>query len=162
MHHCRFINQIRLIIHLQPKRYARDFSRISLIGTLLFGPLVETVSPILENFPPFFAKLEATFGEIDRQQMALTKLYSLQHGSHPASIYASEFHQIACDVNWNDQALCGHFCRGIQNDVKTLVLNFPEPTSLSQVISQAVNSDNRLFEFHQEERQTWGPPHSLP
>ena len=84
------------------------------------------------------------------------KLYSLQQGSRPASIYASEFRQIACDVSWDDQALCDHFRRGLRNDVKTLLLNFPEPTSLSQVISQAVQCDNRLFELRQEERGTRG------
>ena len=76
---------------------------------------------------------------------ALTKLYSFQQGSCPASVYASEFRQIACDVSWDDQALCNHFRCGLQNDVKTLLLNFPEPTLLSQVISQAIQCDNRLF-----------------
>ena len=162
-----FINQIRLIIRLQPQRYASDFSRVGLVGTLLsgpaqawFAPLMETSSPLLDNFPAFLAELEATFGETDRRRTAVTKLYSLQQGSRPASIYASEFRQIACDVNWDDQALCDQFRRGLRNDVKTLLLNFPEPTSLSQVISQAVQCDNRLFELRQEERGTRGFPSS--
>ena len=158
-----FINQIRLIIRLQPQRYASDFSRVGLVGTLLsgpaqawFAPLIETSSPLLEDFTAFMEELEATFGETDRRRTALIKLYSVQQGSRPASIYASEFRQIACDVSWDDQALCDHFRRGLRNDVKTLLLNFPEPTSLSQVISQAVQCDNRLFELRQEERGTRG------
>ena len=154
-----FINQIRLIIRLQPQRYPTDFSQVGLVGTLLsgpaqawFAPLVETASPLLENFSEFIADLEATFGETDRRRTALTKLFSLQQGSRPASIYASEFRQLACDVNWDDQALCDQFRRGLRNDVKNLLLNFPEPTSLSQVISQAVQCDNRLFESRLEER----------
>ena len=115
---------------------------------------METSSPLLDNFPAFLAELEATFGETDRRRTALTKLYSLQQGSRPASVYASEFRQIACDVSWDDQALCDQFRRGLRNDVKTLLLNFLEPTSLSQVISQDVHCDNRLFELHQEERGT--------
>ena len=156
-----FINQIRLIIRLQPHRYPTDFSQVGLVGTLLsgpaqawFAPLVETASPLLENFSEFLADLEATFGETDRRRTALTKLYSLQQHSRPASVYASEFRQLACDVNWDDQALCDQFRRGLRNDVKNLLLNFPEPTSLSQVISQAVQCDNRLFESRLEERGT--------
>ena len=54
---------------------------------------------------------------------------------------------------------------GPWSNVKNLLLNFPEPTSLSQAISQAVHCDNRLFEFRQEEHQTWflvQPQVSLP
>ena len=114
-----FINQIRLIIRLQPQRYASDFSRVGLVGTLLSGPaqtwfalLMETSSPLLDNFLAFLAflaELEATFGETDRWRTGLTKLYSLQQGSRPASFYASEFRQIACDVSWDDQDLCDQF-----------------------------------------------------
>ena len=52
-----FRNQIKLIIRLQPQRYADDFCRVGLVGTLLsgvaqslFAPLVETSSPLLETF----------------------------------------------------------------------------------------------------------------
>ena len=76
-----FINQIWLIIRLQPQHYGSKFSRVGLVGTLLsgpaqawFAPLVETSSPLLDNFPSFLAELEATFGETDRQRKALTKL----------------------------------------------------------------------------------------
>ena len=47
-----FINQIWLIIRSHPQRYASEFSRVGLVGTLLsglvqawFAPLVETSSP---------------------------------------------------------------------------------------------------------------------
>ena len=162
-----FVNQIRLIIRLQPQRYADDFRQVGLVGTLLsgaaqawFAPLVETASPLLEDFPAFLAEFEATFGETDRRRTALTKLYALQQGSRAASVYASEFRQLACDVNWDDQALIDHFRRGLRSNVKNLLLNFPEPTSLSQAVSQAVLCDNRLFEFRQEERLAWGPRHA--
>ena len=77
----------------------------------------------------------------------------------PVSVYASEFRQLACDVQWDGQALCDHFRRGLRSEIKNLLLNFPEPTSLSQAITQAVSCDNRLFELRQEERATsrWKP-----
>ena len=68
-----FINQIRLIIRLQPQQYADGLRQSGLVGNLLsglaqawFAPLVETSSPLLEDFPTFLAELEATFGETDR------------------------------------------------------------------------------------------------
>ena len=156
-----FINQIKLIIRLQPQRYANDFCRVGLVGTLLsgaaqswFAPLVETSSPLLDNFSAFLEEFEATFGDTDRRRTSLTKLYSLHQGKRPVSVYASEFRQLSCDVQWDDQALCDHFRRGLRSDVKNLLLNFPEPTSLSQAIKQAVSCDNRLFELRQEEWAT--------
>ena len=93
-----FINQIRLIIRLQPQRYADGLRQVGLVGTLLssptqawFAPLVETSSPLLEDFPAFLAELEATFGETDQRRTILTKLYALEQGSRATSIYASEF-----------------------------------------------------------------------
>ena len=108
-HFWEFINQIRLIIRLQPQQYADGLRQVGLVGTLLsgsaqawFSPLVETSSPLLEDFPAFLAKLKATFGETGRRRATLTKLYALKQGSRATSAYASEFRQLACDVNWGD------------------------------------------------------------
>ena len=144
-----FVNQIRLIIRLQPQCYHDDFRRVGLVGTLLsgpaqawFAPLVETSSPLLEDFPAFLAEFESTFGETDRRRSALTKLYSLQQGSRATFLYALKFRQLARDVNWDGQALCDHFRRGLRSDIQNLLLNFLEPTSLSRAISQAIECDN--------------------
>ena len=68
-----FINQIQLIIRLQPQRYASDFSRLGLVVMLLSGPtqawfttFIKTSSPLLENFPAFIDELKLTFGKTDR------------------------------------------------------------------------------------------------
>ena len=164
-----FINQIFLIIQLQTQHYAHGLRQVGLVGTLLsglaqawFAPLVETSSPLLEDIPAFLAELEAIFGKTDRRRTTLTKLYAFVQGSRATSVYASKFRQLACDVNWDDQALTDHFRRGLRSNVKNLLLNFPKPTSLSQAISQEIHCDTRLFEFYQEEDQTWGSTHSLP
>ena len=74
-----FRNQIKLIIRLQPQRYADDFCRVGLVGTLLsgvaqslFAPLVETSSPLLENFPAFLEEFEATFGDTDHRRTSIS------------------------------------------------------------------------------------------
>ena len=113
---------------------------------------METTSPLLEDFPAFLTEFEATFEETYRRRAALTKIYSLQQGNRAASTYASEFHQLACDVGRGDQALRDKFRRGLRGEVKKLLLNFPEPTSLNEAITQAVRCDNHLFELLQEYR----------
>jgi hypothetical protein len=92
------------------------------------------------------------FGETDRQQVTLDKIYSLQQGNRVASSYASEFRQLACELEWGDHTLRDQFRRGLRSDVKNLLISISKQTSLSEAITQAVRCDNRLFEFHQEER----------
>ena len=112
-----FINQIKLIIQLQPQRYVDDFHQVGLIRTLLsgvaqawFALLVKTSSPLLHNFLAFLAEFKAaTFGDTDRRRTAITKLYSLHQGMLMVSVYANEFRLLACDVQWDDQALAKNF-----------------------------------------------------
>jgi hypothetical protein len=73
-------------------------------------------------------------------------------------MYASEFQQLACHVQSNGQGLCDHFHRGFCNNVKNLLLNFPERISLPKPTTETVNFDNRLFELRQEEQATSNEP----
>lgn len=158
-----FVNQIRMIIRMQPLRYPTEETRVGLIGTLLsgaalswFSPLVEKDSPLLEDFDNFLEEFTNTFGETDKERTATTKIRSLQQRSRAASVYAAEFRQLACDVDWDDKALISAFRWGLRDDVKDLLLNLPDPSTLSEAITQAVRCDNRLFERRQERRSSSG------
>lgn len=158
-----FVNQVRLLIRMQPLRYPTEETQVGLVGTLLsgtalswFSPLVEKNSPLLQDFHGFLEEFTNTFGETDRARTATTKLRSLQQRARAASIYAAEFRQLACDVDWDDNALISAFRWGLRDDVKDLLLNLPDPTTLSEAITQAVRCDNRLFERRQERRSTYG------
>jgi hypothetical protein len=97
-----------------------------------------------------------TFGERDRALITTTKLQTLQQRSCPTSAYVAEFQQLACDLDWNDTALITMFRWGLRDDIKTLLLNLPKPTTLSEAIIQAIDYDNRLFEQRQERQLFFG------
>jgi hypothetical protein len=154
-----FVNQVRLITFLQPQRYPTEESRVGLVGTLLtgqalswFAPLFETRSPILSNFEAFLEAFAEAFGEHDKARWATTKIRALRQGSRSASVYASEFRQLACDINWDEQALMSQFYWGLRDDVKDLLLALPDPQTLNEAINQAVKCDNRLFQRRQDQR----------
>lgn len=154
-----FVNQVRLVFILQPQRYPTDVSRVGLVGTLLsgqalswFAPLFEKQSPILNSFDVFLVAFEEAFGEHDKIRSATTKIRVLRQGMRSASVYASDFRQLACDINWDDQALISQFQWGLRDDVKDLLLTMPDPTNLNEAISQAVRCDNRLFQRRQDKR----------
>jgi hypothetical protein len=151
-----FVNQIRLITVLQPERYSTEEA---LVGTLLtgqalswFAPLFEKRSPILSNFESFLEAFAEAFGEHDKVRWATTKIRSLRQGARSASVYASDFRQLASDINWGEEALVSQFYWGLRDDVKDLLLTLPDPQTLNEAISQAVKCDNRLFQRCQDQR----------
>jgi hypothetical protein len=51
------------------------------------------------------AKFERVFGDNDKAKNSANKLRRLQQGTRLAIVYASEFRQLACDVNWGEATL---------------------------------------------------------
>jgi hypothetical protein len=61
-------------------------------------------------------------------------------------MYAYEFWQLTCDISWDEVAFMSQFQFGFHGDMKDLLLTMLDPTTLSQIITQVVHYDNRLFE----------------
>ena len=85
---------------MHPTRYPTDASRVGLVGTLLtstilswFAPLLETNSPLLNNFEEFIKELKACFGDTDSARTAINKIRILreehQH-MHPIFVLLQE------------------------------------------------------------------------
>jgi hypothetical protein len=51
------------------------------------------------------AEFEAVFGDSDKARTSANKLCWLQQGTCSATVYALEFRQFACDINWGEAAL---------------------------------------------------------
>ena len=152
-----FVNQVKLVFQMQPNTYLTDKIKIGFIGSLLsgpaldwFAPLMERSSPLLSDMKEFSAQFEATFGDTDKARTAAIKIRSLRQGNRPAASYASEFQQLACDLNWDDAALMDQFRSGLRGDVKDLLISFQDPADLNAAITMAIRCDNRLFERRQE------------
>jgi hypothetical protein len=101
-----FVSQVCLIIQLHPRCYLDDTICVGFVGTLLtgtaaawFAPILETSSPLLQDFDAFMVKFEAVFGDSDKARTLANKLRWLQQGTRSAIVYASEFRQLAYDVN---------------------------------------------------------------
>ena len=93
-----------------------DATRVGLVGTLLIGqalswfaPLFEKNAAILSNFEAFLRAFSEAFGEYDKICSATMKIRSLHQDTRLASNYASEFWQLAYDINWDEPALINQF-----------------------------------------------------
>ena len=123
--------------------------RVGLVGTLLtkqalswFVPLFEKRAPILNNFEAFLATFAKAFKDHDKACSTTTKIRFLQQRLHPTSIYALDFKLLACDINWDKEALMSQFHWRLQDNVKDLLLSMPDLQTLNEVISQVVKCDN--------------------
>jgi hypothetical protein len=79
-----FFSQVRLIMHLHPCRYFDDTTRVRFLGTLLIGiavawfaPILETSSPLLQDFNAYMAEFETMFGDSDKARTSANKLRHL-------------------------------------------------------------------------------------
>jgi hypothetical protein len=148
-----FVSQVRLIMQLHPRHYFDDTTCVGFIGTLFtgtgaawFAPILETSSPLLQDFNAFMAKFETVFGDSDKARTSANKLRRLQQGTRSAIVYTLKFKQLACDVNWGEAALIDQFRCGLRDDVQDLLLILADLSSFSEAITQAIRCDNRLFE----------------
>jgi len=137
-----FVSQVRLIMQLHPRRYFDDTTRVGFIRTLLtrtatawFAPILETSSPLLQDFNTFMAEFEAVFGDSDKARTSANKLRRLQQRTRSAIVYASEFRQLAYDINWGEATLINQFCCGLHDDVQDLLLTLADPSSFSEAIT---------------------------
>jgi hypothetical protein len=71
--------------------------------------LFERRTPVLNNFEAFLATFAKTFKDHDKARSATTKIHVLRQGSRPTSIYALDFRLLACDINWDKEALMSQF-----------------------------------------------------
>ena len=93
------------MIQKHPSRYLTDASRVGSVGTLLsdttlpwFIPLLEQISPLLNNFEEFINEFKACFGDTDSVRMAINKIRRLRQGDRLASVYASDFRLLTANI----------------------------------------------------------------
>ena len=99
----------------------------------------------LESF-----KEKACFGDTDSVRTTINKIRRLRQGDRPASAYAADFRLLATDIPWDDQALMEQFRYGLRNDVKDLLLTFPEEPKSTR--KQSVERYNATTAFSNDIR----------
>ena len=104
------LNQVVLVIQMHLFCYSIDASRVGyrelgqwdtlLIGITLswFAPLIQTNSPLLNNFEEFIKEFRACFRDTDGARTTINKICTLRQGDQPISTQAINFHPIASDI----------------------------------------------------------------
>ncbi len=82
-----FVSQVRLIMQLHPRRYFDDTTRVGFVGTLLtrtaaawFAPILETSSPLLQDFNALWRNLKQCLGIVTRPELQPTSCVASSKG----------------------------------------------------------------------------------
>jgi hypothetical protein len=103
-----------------------------LLGNVLFRFLPYLIKhlPVLQDMVQFEALFTTAFGDIDREKLSKTKIQSLCQRIRFVAIYAAEFQQLICNLEWNDKAFINRFLYGLKDDVKDLLITMPKVETL--------------------------------
>ena len=70
----------------------------------------------MNNFEVFLATFVEAFEDYDKAFSATTKIHVLRQGLCLASVYASDFKLLVCNINWDEEVLMNQFHWGLQEE----------------------------------------------
>ena len=161
---CRgFLSQCELLFVHQPSRYSSPKSRVALIVSLLSGRALQWAVATLEkhpllasNYKQFIGEFKLVFDHPPEGSDLASKLLTISQGTRSVADYAVEFRILAAECKWNDDALACAFRAGLSDTIKDLILR-DRPSSLSELITLALQVDSRLRERRQERSRRANP-----
>jgi hypothetical protein len=107
-------------------------------------------SDILQSWATFKAALKTTFGPVDQASISANAIRALKQGNRRVTAFAADFNLLASDLDFNEPALMHLFRHGLADNIKDMLLNFSEPTSMLEFITVAMRADQRLVEHNRD------------
>jgi hypothetical protein len=168
----RFLDQLELHFDSQDPLFATDDGKIRWSISFMSGKVTDWTGPLLKakrknplsppaelaSWDAFEQALRDMYGVTDEARQAEARLHRLtQTGS--ASEYSSKFMQLRMLLSdWSEKPLISIYERGLKTSVQRALLPLgPRPTTLAQMMRNAVNVDNLDFQFRQDQRSVHTP-----
>lgn len=108
-----------------------------------FHPIVNTQSPLLEQFESFIQVFQDTFDNPENMEDSNHHIRQLCQGGDHIHQYAIHFHFIAQEIKWNESTLCIQFQEGHARSIQELSHTSPA-TNLSDLITQCITLEEKL------------------
>lgn len=113
-------------------------------GALTTAARPDTIQ-LMNSWENFASKLQQYFGDHDRKRTAERNLRALvQKGS--AAKYTAEFQQWSSMICWNNESLASAYYNGLKENIKDEICRGGRPTTLEDMIDEAISIDNRFYE----------------
>lgn len=155
---CRaFLTQCEIHFELQPSSFPTDRSKVAYVISLLSGKAKQwgtaewqNKSPCTFSYSVFAKELIRVFDPVLPAREAARGLLSLKQGSRSVTAYIIDFHLLAADSSWNNEALMDVFLQGLNEDIKDELATRDFPSSLKELEDLAARIDLRLSERRRE------------
>lgn len=147
---CRgFLVQCAMV--LEQRSFTTDIAKRAYIFNLLRGKALAWAEARLTrsgslSSDQFQAELRTVFDHPDHAGNAAKRLLALRQGSQSAAEYAVDFHILAADVAWGEDALGSVFSEGLNEGLKDALAYHDVPTRFDALVELAIRLDNRLSE----------------
>ena len=151
-----FIMQCDLIFCHQPTQFSSSAARVAFVINLTTGDALNwahatlTARPeLFQDYENFIEEFRRVFDHPTAGREVGTQLMSLHQGGRTVASYATEFRTLAAGSGWNGESLSSAFRRGLSEAVKDELVR-DRPTSLNELISLAIDLDERARERRRE------------
>uniref|UniRef100_A0A8C5ZCR3 Retrotransposon Gag like 3 n=1 Tax=Marmota marmota marmota TaxID=9994 RepID=A0A8C5ZCR3_MARMA len=146
-----FLIQLSSYMRIRGHLYPTEAALVSFIGNRFSGeagrwfqPLLDIQSPLLEQFESFLQVLLDTFDNPENLEDANYHTRQLCQGEGSLHQYATHFHLIAQDLNWDESTLCIQFQEGLASSILNELCLTSSVTSLSNLITQCISLEEKL------------------
>ena len=155
---CRgFLSQCSLHLELLSDQFPSERAKVAFILSLLSGKALAWATPLWDRADPATASVQSfclefrnVFEEPARVTSAETALLNLTQGDSSVGDYAIQFRTLASELNWNNEALCATFKKGLNSEIKDVLAARELPSTLSDLILLATRIDKRFAERQEE------------
>uniref|UniRef100_A0A8D2CSN3 Retrotransposon Gag like 3 n=1 Tax=Sciurus vulgaris TaxID=55149 RepID=A0A8D2CSN3_SCIVU len=146
-----FLIQLNSYMRVRGHLYPTEAALVSFVGNRFSGeagrwfqPLLDIQSPLLEQFESFIQVLLDTFDNPENLEDANHHIRQLCQGEGSIHQYATHFHLIAQELNWDESTLCIQFQEGLASSILNELSLTSSATNLSNLITQCVSLEEKL------------------
>ncbi|XP_056408241.1 uncharacterized protein LOC130308661 [Hyla sarda] len=146
-----------LHLELLADQFPSEGAKVAFILSLLSGKALAWATPLWDRLDPattsvqsFCQEFRIVLEEPARVTSAESALLNLTQGGSTVGEYAIRFCTLASELNWNNDALCATFKKGLSSEVKDVLAAWEIPSTLSDFTLLDTWIDKRFAERQEE------------
>ncbi|XP_021009772.1 retrotransposon Gag-like protein 3 [Mus caroli] len=163
---------VQLTSYLRSRGYPTEAALVSFVGSFfsgeagrMFQPLLDSQTPLVEQFERLLRALQDTFDNPESLEVANQGLPQLRQGEGLAPRYSTRFHLIAQEFDLGESTLCIQFQEELASSIQNELSCTSPATNLSDVIIECVTLEEKASggvdsssSSSEEENGSEGPP----
>ena len=152
-----FLIDCSIHFELRPHAFPSERAKVAFMLSYLTGRAKAWASAewsrssaVCESIAAFQAALTKTFDPVSSHREKAQELSTLKQGNGSVCDYAIQFRTLAAESGWNDTALYDVFLKGLSSAIQDLLVPLDLPTSLDDLITLAIRTDNRRNQLRRQ------------